>query len=230
MEATSVNNINWHAYLDGSLSDAAREVANKLLADDPVARTNLENLKGFIAQIRESGLMEEVPLHRLQSQLQTVQPKHKLLSWSWKPLLAAAACAAIAFAIFRPNPATNNHILTSNFNEASSWVKETTGIGYPNLKLAGATLVASERAKNSGCFCMKMGQKMVHLRFSKDSTATKGFEKCIVDGCDFLKRPGCAAFQCSGGITWMVECQSRFESDPVNIKTAFTREIALSSV
>ncbi|MEQ1821995.1 MAG: hypothetical protein ABL949_05775 [Fimbriimonadaceae bacterium] len=204
-----MNSINWHAYLDGSLSSSEREIAEQILATDPAARARLDNLKSFISQIRDTGLSEEIPLKRLQSQLQTVQPEPKISLWSWKPLLAAGAVAAIAFAVYWPTAAPGNHILTSNFEEASTWMKEANGIGYPNLKFAGATLVASERDKNSGCFCMRVGQKMVHLRFSKESTAANGFEKCIVEGCDFLKRPGCAAFQCSGGITWMVECEDQ---------------------
>lgn len=199
-----MSNVNWHAYLDHSLSTEERDVAEQILAQSPEARARLENLRAFIATVRESSLSEDVPLGALQAQLRSVKPKPSFFRSAWKPTLAACTAVALFATIYFNRPVSEGHIAVQSFDEASRWMQEANGLILPKIQLAGAQLVGSERTKDSGCFCMMIDGKMIHLKYSKDLKCRTGMERCVLEGCDFLKKPGCAAFE-KDGVVWMVE-------------------------
>lgn len=213
MGAITVNNINWHAYLDGSMSLDERSMADQVLASDPIAKAHLSNLKAFVAQIQEVGLAEEIPLTKLRTQLSALKPRPRFqLSWKVAMPVAASLAFVAFFQLGRPAgdaPIVSGHINVTNFGQASIWMKEANGVEFPKVELAGAHIIASERTSDTGCFCMEIDGKSVCLRFSKKPDATKDFKKCFVDGCEFLEKPGFAAFKCEGGILWMVHAQDQ---------------------
>lgn len=200
-----MSNIDWQAYLDGSLSPELREEAERILASDPQARKRLENLKAFVAEIRKQGLTQEVPLARLHK---SIPSNRRPFSWPRVAIPSLAGVAAVAFALFMygrsgslPEGATAV-IAVTDYSKATEWMSRGTGIDLRPLRLTSAQLLSAEHQRDNGCYCVKMGDNVVHLAFSKDKSAIKSMKKMTKDGRTYLEGPDCVAFEACG-LLWM---------------------------
>src|SRR5262245_19160258 len=106
-------NVNWQAYLDGSMEAADRAAADRLLRESEDARRELDGLKKFIAEIRRQAIAEEVPLARLHGMIPRAEPKRR----SFVPVfaLAAACIVLVSFFAIRPGRDSNEEIVASDF-------------------------------------------------------------------------------------------------------------------
>lgn len=216
-----MSKVDWHAYLDGSLSVAERAEAERILQADSEARLRLENLKSFLAHVAAEGQAEEVPTAKLQAMIpkSASRAPFGLL----RPAMVAVFCLVLLGALlWRPRtqaPASPRieAIAATDPVVAERWILERTGLDAPMPSLASGKLVASERTATAGCYCLMLKGHMVHLAFTGDMKATQGMEP--KDG--FLVGNGMVAFKAKG-LLWLVHGDE--EKDVWSVaKDAFTK-------
>lgn len=192
--------VNWHAYLDGSLDDAEMARAERLLEEDAEARGRLENLRAFLADVRRESLSQPVPLARLHAMIPQRSPS---LTPAWH--VAALAAALLLFVLWTaPGKAPGTEtIATADIASAARWIEDRTGIDPPIPSIPSGRLVASERSSDSGCFCFSVDGVVVHLSFTRSASALDGFRPSEREGHDYYESGGRVAFR-SNGLTWIV--------------------------
>ena len=89
--------IDWQAYMDGSLDQNSRDVAERELAENPSARQELQNLKLFVSTVRNAALAEPVSIERLEALMPRSRPEpsaRRVSLSNWALGFAAAAVLA----------------------------------------------------------------------------------------------------------------------------------------
>jgi hypothetical protein len=211
-----MSKIDWHAYLDGSLSPEQTQEAEQILRGSPEARRRLENLKTFISEVRRQGLTQEVPLARLHRSI----PSSRRFAWPRLVGPAFAAAAVIGFTYYLANRDPDpievradgpgltkaEGISMASFSQGASWIKEKNGIVTKPISLVSAQLVGCERTPQGGCYCVKVDGQIVHLSFNKRLTSSESLVPKDIDGKQFLVGKSMTCFSacgvmwtCSGG-------------------------------
>ncbi len=198
-----MNKVDWYAYLDGTLSADERVIADQTLAEDANAKGQLNEVREFLASIRREGLSEEVPLSRLQAMV----PKQAKVSFpqlAWKPALAAGILmAAIGIARVDRRPAYEA-LAAKSFTEAAAWIEDRNGIKLARLPQNIGRIIESERTPDSGCFCIQIDGKIVHLRYTKDEAKINGLIAQVGSNDGFMSGNGRVAFR-ADNLVWIVD-------------------------
>lgn len=196
-----MSKIDWHAYLDGSMTPSERAEAERALLEDATARIQLENLRAFLAQIAAEGQAEEVPSARLQAMLKAstaTKPPFR----TWRPVMVAAFATVVVVAFLaRPAPPLPEFekISVTDRVVAEGWIQERTGIVASIPALASGVLVGTERTDDEGCFCFMVNGHLVHLVVSQKAGFPKGLR--LKDG--FTVSEAGVGFR-TRGLIWFV--------------------------
>lgn len=169
--------IDWQAYMDGSLSDSERVVAEQMLLSDPKARRELEGLENFVSTIRNVGISEDVPMERLNALLPAYKKQAKR---SWIPRLAfgatMAAAAAMAAILIAPRilGPERNELETSNPVTATAWAAKHLQMDIPVMDLgSGTELFLVHEGKGKCCFDYKVHGDTYHVNVRPDNRGMK---------------------------------------------------------
>jgi|CXWL01.1.fsa_nt_gi hypothetical protein len=188
------------------MPEKERADVDALLKNDPEAVRQLAEVDEFLATIRREGLKEEVPLSKLQAMIPKPE-KPKLTLSIWRPMLvAAAAVAAIVFLRIDRRPAYET-IQAVSIPTAATWIEERNGIHIDPLPEGIGKLVASERTAESGCFCIEIDGKVVHLGFTNNASMESGFSRSSIKNDRLLTNGNMVAFR-SQGLFWIVSGSS----------------------
>ncbi|MBN9501453.1 MAG: hypothetical protein BGO01_01395 [Armatimonadetes bacterium 55-13] len=160
-----MSQVDWQAYLDGSLSPEDRAAADRLLDTSPDAQEQLAGLRVFIASVREAGRSEEVPLARLEALVPTIRPPW----WRRGAWLTASAVAAIlVLAIYlrpsAPNATLSDRLVTNDPVVAAQWVQSSMPFRVPTIDLGPSMpLKLIHHTDKSCCFDYLVHGKIYHV-------------------------------------------------------------------
>ncbi len=155
-----MSNIDWQAYLDGSLSQEERAAAEVQLATDPAARAELDGLRAFIALVRKAGRSQHVPIDRLRARLSAVARPSRV-HWIQRSAVAVVAAAVLVFAFFyaRVDPdrlnqtATQASFATANPLAAAEWLRKHGQKMAPVIDLGTTAVVQTTSfGQDWGCY------------------------------------------------------------------------------
>lgn len=147
-----MNRFDWQAYVDGTLGPDERARHETRLAQDEIARREVEGLRSLKREVRKAALSEPVPKATLLAILKRAQ-RHPMTVPS---RIAVAACLTMALLVgayvfnqsdpvkLDRSPVTEE-FATSNAIVAAQWVTEQTGLPAPIMKMrCGAKIRAAK--------------------------------------------------------------------------------------
>jgi|GEM_PF-5064157 len=174
--------IDWQAYLDGSLTPEERTRAEQILAESEDARREVDGLKSFLSTLREAALNERVPMDRLEALI----PAATKPRWNWRLAgvgLAAAATIALFLLIPRGPNVHDDLIETSDPVVAANWVQPLMPFKVPPIRLGGdRPLVLLHHTRTSCCFDFRVKGSIYHVNVFSPPVRTEGKEVTLSTG------------------------------------------------
>ncbi|MCW5944142.1 MAG: hypothetical protein KIS66_18090 [Fimbriimonadaceae bacterium] len=193
-----MNQMDWQAYLDGSLPADLRVEADRLLREDPSARRELEGLRGFIASTRRAVVAEPVPTANLRRALRKASHPCWVpaVRWSFAGALAVAAIAAVwSAALFDPIRLDRTPVeatfATMSPVAASQWVGQQARIPAPVLRLpCGARFDQARHGREWAALAFRHEGEAFELLMSRCSKPFDGAKVMTRDGREFYVGKG----------------------------------------
>jgi hypothetical protein len=177
--------IDWGAYLDGSVSDEERKRIEALLSSSQEARSDFEGFKEFRSALRKAALADPVPIDRLEALLQKAAGQKRRFMFA--PRLAFSFAAAAALFVFLGwrlwfyDPMlpvvlrAGESLAISDPVAAAQWVNERTGMHAPVVRLAGmGRLIGVEIGDDWFCYDFEVRGQTVHLFMHSDKARFDG--------------------------------------------------------
>lgn len=179
--------IDWGAYLDGSVTDAERARIETLLASSEAARADFEGFKEFRAALRNAALADPVPIERLEALLAKAAGRKSRSVFAPRVAFALAAAAAILALIgwrtwfYDPMlplvMRVGASLETSDPVSAAQWVSQRTGWHVPVVTLAGmGQFIGVELGDDWFCYDFDVRGRRVHLFMHSDKERFNGLK------------------------------------------------------
>ena len=228
---------NWQAYDDGTMGSVERVEADRDLADNRTAQSELAGLRAFRRAIRESALSESVPIRRLQGayeQILAIRNREHVVRrrrlTGYGAMAATAALAAVLyFGPFLRDPLRLDttpeldSLVSSDPAAASNWIRSKASLAAPVVSLQGlATFEGASFGDGWACYLYRWGGDTLQLHMGVCGDTFKEARKKVAYGRTFYLGDGIGwesngmAFYLTGGaqhIRWRAAKAAAKETD-----------------